>query len=104
MDKPAAMISWERNLGVSYKQQWYQALQQARKASRCISHWETVLKILHRLYLTPQVLANCHPGSTPHYAGGSAGVWAPLATYCGTARRLRLSGKKYPILPLPSPR
>lgn len=82
------MVSWEHDLGATYTmQQCCQALQRPRKASRSISPWETVLKIFHRCYITPQLLANHFPAPTHHYVGESVGAtaWKLSATYGGTA-------------------
>lgn len=55
--KTASMISWESTLQfISIPQQWFSATRLTLKHSRCISHWESSQKILHKGYCTPDRL------------------------------------------------
>lgn len=61
------MQNWERELGNLYTQKdWQMAIQSHFRYSHCVNHWELLLKILYRTYLTPVRLAQIYPDSSPN--------------------------------------
>lgn len=43
---------------------WHKALTIPLKASKCISHWESMQKLFHKWYYTPARLANIYPATS----------------------------------------
>lgn len=51
--KTSNMMSWERDLGSVYSQEeWKSAIRNCYRYSHCSNHWDLMMKILHRSYLT----------------------------------------------------
>lgn len=65
--KSSSMSYWERTLHFSIPLCWWHiTLQLPPKLSKCISHWESFHKIIHKWYYTPTKLASIFPDQSPH--------------------------------------
>lgn len=52
--KNSSMTNWEKELGTTHSHtEWKDAIKTCYQYSHCTNHWELMMKILHRSYLTP---------------------------------------------------
>lgn len=60
--KTSNMSNWEKELGLVHSpNQWQSAIHSSFRHSHCTNHWDQMLKILHKSYLTPARLSLIFP-------------------------------------------
>lgn len=62
LDKPKQILTWEQSLSFSSMlKQWQQAQALPLIYLHCITHWDSLQKLIYHWYFTPQKLASVYP-------------------------------------------
>lgn len=63
--KTSNMLNWERDLGsIHTPEEWKDAIRTCYRYSHCTNHWDLMMKILHRSYLTPLRMSLIFPSES----------------------------------------